>query len=144
MVTRAQRFGSPEVKSVFDRYRPEARRRLMAVRALIFEAAAATKGVGALTETLKWGQPSYLTAETGSGSTVRIDAVKNAPGRIAVYFHCQSGLVPAFRELYADTLTFEGKRAILIEDGDDLPAAALTHCIKMALTHHAQKKGRAS
>ena len=57
------------------------------------------------------GQPSYLTEETGSGTTVRIDRLKAGDG-YAVYFHCQSGLVGRFRELYPATFKYEGKRAI--------------------------------
>ena len=48
------------------------------------------------------GQPSYLTPETKSGSTIRIDQVKAAAGQYAVYFHCQTDLVETFRELYPE------------------------------------------
>ena len=50
----------------------------MALRGLVFDTAARTAGVGGLTEALKWGQPSYLTEQTGSGTTVRIDRLKAA------------------------------------------------------------------
>jgi len=40
---------------------------------MIFDVAKKTPGVGKLEEDLRWGQPSYLTLETGSGSTIRID-----------------------------------------------------------------------
>ena len=36
----------------------------MFLRQLIFETAAATEVVGELEETLKWGEPSYLTPKT--------------------------------------------------------------------------------
>jgi hypothetical protein len=82
-----KRFADRAVASVFKAYPADIRRRLMVLRALMFETAAKTEGVGRLTETLKWGQPSYLTAETGSGSTVRIDRLKKGSG-YAIYFHC--------------------------------------------------------
>jgi len=107
----------------------------MALRALVFEVAAGTDGVGRLTETLKWGQPSYLTEETKSGTTVRIDRLKKGDG-YALYVHCQSGLVPKFRELYPDTFRYEGKRALLFETDARLPLPELRHCIDLALTHH--------
>jgi hypothetical protein len=44
-------------------------------------------------EALKWGQPSYLTPQSQSGSTIRIDQVKPEAGQRAVYFHCQTNLV---------------------------------------------------
>lgn len=132
-------FADKAVATVFESYPAGLRRRLLALRKLIFVVAHATKGVGRLTETLKWGQPSYLTLDTGSGSTVRIDRLKKGDG-YAVYFHCQSGLVDQFRRIYPDTFRYEGKRAILFDTSARVPARALGHCIGLALTHHARKK----
>jgi hypothetical protein len=134
-----KRFADPAVASVFKAYPVEVRRRLMAVRALMFETASATEGVGRLTETLKWGQPSYLTEETRSGSTVRIDRLRKGDG-YAIYFHCQSGLVGQFKAIYPDTFRYDGKRAIMFDAKDRLPKRALAHCIGLALTHHLRKK----
>ncbi len=107
---------------------------------LILETAAKTPGVGALDETLKWGQPSYLTTETRSGSTIRIDRVKPGAGddkeRYALYVHCQTTLVWTFRRLYREELTFGGNRSILLEADRRLPKAAVRHRIALALTHH--------
>ena len=134
-----KRFADRAVASVFKAYPADIRRRLMVLRALMFETAAKTEGVGRLTETLKWGQPSYLTAETGSGSTVRIDRLKKGSG-YAIYFHCQSGLVGQFKAIYPDTFRYGGKRAIVFDAKDRLPKRALAHCIGLALTHHLRKK----
>ena len=136
-----KRPADSSVASVFRNYPPALRRQLMALRDLMFDVAAKTDGVGRLTETLKWGQPSYLTAETGSGTTVRIDRLKASDG-YAVYFHCQSGLLGRFRELYPDTFTYEGKRAIRFGSTDRLPVRPLKHCIALALTHHLRKKAK--
>lgn len=135
-----KRFGDPRVAATFKAYPPDVRVRLMALRETIFEVAAATPGVGKLTETLKWGQPSYLTEETGSGTTVRIDRLKGGTGGHAVYFHCQSGLVGQFRELYPNTFAYEGKRAIEFGPDDRLPLGELKHCLALALTHHLRAK----
>lgn len=135
-----KRFADPKVAAVFGAYTPDTRKRLMALRETIFEVAAATEGVGVLTETLKWGQPSYLTGETGSGTTVRIDRLKGDGDGYAVYFHCQSGLVGQFRDLYPETFTYEGERAIHFGPGERVPARELRHCIALALTHHLRKK----
>lgn len=134
-----RRFSDPRVASLFKAYPPAVRARLMALRDLVLDTAARTAGVGRLTETLKWGQPSYLTEETGSGTTVRIDRLK-AGGGYAVYFHCQSGLIRQFRELYPDTFRFDGQRAIVFGAGDRVPARELRHCLALALTHHSRKK----
>lgn len=138
-----RRFSDTAVAAAFKAYPPAVRARLMALRELVFDTAAVTPGVGRLTETLKWGQPSYLTEETSSGTTVRIDRLKTGNG-YAVYFHCQSGLVGQFRDLYPDTFIFEGKRAIVFETGDRLPLRPLRHCLALALTHHSRKKKKPS
>jgi hypothetical protein len=86
----------PAVDAVFDACPKPVKTKLLALRRLIFDTAKATKGVGTVEETLKWGQPSYLTPETGSGSTIRIDRVKSADNQVAVFFHCQTDLVETF------------------------------------------------
>ena len=134
-------FADRAVAAVFQGYPASLRRKLMALRELIFDVAGTVEGVGPLTETLKWGQPSYLTQESGSGSTVRIDRLKKGDG-YAIYFHCQSGLVDEFRRLYPATFHYEGKRAILFDEGERVPVRALNHCIGLALTHHLRKKSR--
>ncbi|MEI6204274.1 MAG: DUF1801 domain-containing protein [Enhydrobacter sp.] len=133
-----KRFADPAVAAVFGAYPANLRRQLMTLRELVFQTAARTKGVGALSEALKWGQPSYLTTETGSGTTVRIDCLRKGDG-YAIYFHCQSGLVGQFMELYPDTFRYEGKRAIVFDARDKVPVKALRHCIGLALTHHLRK-----
>jgi hypothetical protein len=126
------------VNAVFSAYPDPVKAKLLALRRLIFDTAKATQGVGALEETLKWGQPSYLTPESKSGSTVRIDQVKAEAGRYAVYFHCQTDLVETFRELYPK-LRYQGNRAILLDAGEKLPEAELRHCVGLALTYHLRK-----
>ncbi|MEH2564156.1 DUF1801 domain-containing protein [Bradyrhizobium sp. AZCC 2289] len=101
---RKPRAGSsnPAVEAVFGAHPRSVKAKLLALRRLIFDTAKATKGVGALQETLKWRQPSYLTPETKSGSTIRIDQVKPDAGQVAVYFNCQTNPVETFRELYPE------------------------------------------
>ncbi|MEM8685875.1 MAG: DUF1801 domain-containing protein [Pseudomonadota bacterium] len=136
-------FADKSVEVVFAGYPEGVREKLLSLRALIFRTANATDGVGPLEETLKWGQPSYLTPKTKSGSTIRIDQRKKTPDAYAVYFHCQSGLVALFKELYADKLEFDGKRAILLDVKTPLPEEPLRHCVALALTHHLRKKQKA-
>ena len=131
---------APAINAVFDGYPRPVRAKLLALRRLIFDTAKATKGVGALEEALKWGQPSYLTTETGSGSTVRIGRDKAIDGQVAIYFHCQTDLVATFRELYPDKWSYGGNRCILLNVEDKLDETALRHCIALALTYHLNKR----
>ena len=135
-------FQSPEVEAVFAGYPTAIRDRLLRLRRLIFETAQATEGVGPLTETLKWGQPSYLTAQSKSGTTVRIDAVTSEPGRYALYVHCQTNLIASFREMYPDALTCDGNRAVLFDQHQEVPEDTIGHCIALALTYHLRKARR--
>ena len=130
------------VASMFASYPLAVRDRLAALRQLILDTAAATPGVGRVDEALKWSQPSFLTTESGSGSTIRIDALKGQPAGYAIYFHCQTDLVETFRGLYPDRFHVVGNRAIHFDAAEELPTAELRHCIALALTYHARRSGR--
>lgn len=123
-------FSNPAVEAVFRAYPPALRDRLLDLRALILETA-----TGPLSESLKWGQPAYRPVGTKAGTTVRIDALKGSTDGYALYFHCQTTLVPSFRDLYSDTLRFEGDRAILLSLAETPPREALAFCIGQALTY---------
>ena len=128
-----------KVAAAFSSHPKRLREKLLALRRLIFDTAKATDGVGPLEETLKWGQVSYLTSETKSGSTIRIDQVKAEPERYAIYFHCQTNLVETFRELYPE-LSYGGNRCILLDTADELPKDELRHCVGLALTYHLNRR----
>ena len=137
-----RRIRDPEVAAAFDAYPPAFRTKLLALRKLILETAAATEGVGEIEETLGWGEPAYLTSETKSGSTIRIDWKARDPDRYAMYFHCQTGLVADFRERFGDVLHCEGNRSIVFERDEAVRTRELSACIAAALTHHREKKRR--
>lgn len=126
----------------FSRYPKPVRDRLLSVRNMILDVAKTTPGVGKIEESVRWGQASYLTSETGSGSTIRIDQIGSEGRKYAIYFICTSGLVEEFKEIYRDKMKFEGNRSIVFDIADKLPEAALRHCISLALTHHARKRKR--
>ena len=130
---------SRQPTAVFDAYPKLVRSKLLALRKLILATAKKTKGVGAIEEALKWGQPSYLTPESKSGSTIRIDQVKSVPDQYAIYFHCQTDLVSTFRELYPE-LTYGGNRSIVLDAAGAFPEAELRHCVALALTYHLSKR----
>ncbi len=126
-----------EVAEVFNQYPKHMREKLMFLRQLIIDTASETEEVGELEETLKWGEPSYLTK---TGSTIRINWKKSKPEQYAVYFHCKTKLIDTFKELYKDVFKFEGNRAIVFNEGDEIPINELKHCISISLTYHRRKK----
>ena len=127
----------PNVAEVFASYPANIRTRLMKIRALIFKSAAA-EAVGPLTETLKWGEPAYLTLKSKSGSTIRMGWKPSAPDRYALYFNCRTTLVDTFRTLFPE-LSFEGNRAIVLDAASEIPTDSLGVCITAALTYHLTK-----
>ena len=127
---------NPDVARVFDSYPDAMRGKMMRLRQLVLDTASETEGIKDLQETLKWGEPSYLAK---GGSTVRIDWKVKSPDRYAIYFNCNTPLVETFKGIYGDTFTFEGKRAIVFGESDDLPIDELKHCVSTALTYHRVK-----
>ena len=133
------KFSDKAVAEVFACYAPTQKKKLTELRDIIYQVAATTEGIGAIEEALRWQQPSYLTSETGSGSTVRIDAIKGQPDKYAMFFHCQTGLVDHFKQIYPKAFNYQGNRALIFDVADQLPEAELRHCVSLALTYHLRK-----
>lgn len=132
-----------DVAAVYASYPAAQRRRVLALRELILEVAAKTAGVGPLEESLKWGEPAFVTAQSKSGSTVRIAWKKSQPTQYAVYFNCQTTLVDSFKTMFPKAFRFEGNRALVFDEHDEVPVEALRICVGMALTYHAKKREKA-
>jgi len=132
-------FADPVVAQIFSGYAASVRPKLLKLRELIFLTAKHIPGVGALEETLKWGQPSYLTTETKSGSTIRLDGICAKAGTYALYFHCQTTLVETFKEKFGPTFRYEGNRGLIFSASDKFPEADVSECIALALTYHVKK-----
>lgn len=125
-----------DVKAAFQALPPEVRHRLAEIRAMILGVAADDPRVGAITETLKWGEPAYLTEETGSGSTIRLGSPRNRPDRAAIYFICRTTLVDTVRERYGRMFEYESNRAVLLPATGDIDRVPLEIMLSMALTYH--------
>jgi hypothetical protein len=132
-------FANSEVAKIFKSYPTKARSRLMFLRQLIFDTAAKTEGVGEVEESLKWGEPSYVTKAPRSGTPIRIDCRKADSNKYAMYFHCQTNLIKTFRTVFPNEFTYEGNRAIIFDEDDEVPVKELAVCISAALTYHSRK-----
>ncbi len=127
------------VNSLLNSYPDNAKQKLLYLRQLIIETASEIEEINIIEETLKWGEPAYLTK---NGSTIRIDWKKKDPCHYAMHFHCKTNLVDTFRELYKNKLKFEGNRAIIFGINDNVPVTELKHCIELSLTYHTRKKNQ--
>lgn len=109
------------------------------LRTLIFQTAASNPEIGKLTETLKWGQISYLTEQTKSGTTLRLGWDTKSSQFASLFVHCQTSLVSTWRNFYEDQLTFIDNREMRLPVQAPLRIEPIAHCISMALTYHARK-----
>lgn len=132
-----------DVAAVYASYPAAQRRRVLALRELILDVAAKTAGVGPLEESLKWGEPAFVTAQSKSGSTVRVAWKKSQPTQYAMYFNCQTTLVDSFKTMFPKAFRFEGNRALVFDEHDEVPVEALRIRVGMALTYHAKKREKA-
>ena len=112
-------------------------RSLAELRALILAVQAENPEVGELSEVLRWGQVSYLTEQTGSGSMIRLGLSKS--GDPAMFFHCGTTLIETFRAQYTHLFEFEGNRTLVVSGPIDDVSFELKHCIHQALTYKLRK-----
>ncbi len=126
-----------KVELVFANYPDKVRKRMLGLRELILETAKELEEVTAIEETLKWGEPSYITKY---GSTLRMDWKSKTPDQYAMYFKCTSRLVETFRLVYKNTFKFEGNRAVVFHMEDEIPTRELKKCIIATLTYHNVKQ----
>lgn len=128
------------IKHAFDAFPTAPKRKLLQVRSLIYTTAAQNSEIGLITESLKWGQPSYLPSKPRLGTPVRLGWSDKDPEAINLFVHCQTTLVDTYRTLVGDELTFEGNRGIVVPIKPPLPKDALRLCIEAAFTYHKNKR----
>lgn len=116
---------------------------LLALRNLILDVAESNKDIGEIIETVKWGQPAFLTRLPKTGTTVRIDCDPSGNGGVALFVSCQSSLVSEWRGLFPH-LTYSGDRGVHFPMGRELPRDELRQMVTMALTYHRRKRRRSS
>ena len=133
-------FGSEAVARAFAAYPPPMRRKLLALRELIFDTAAATDGIGEIEETLSSGANRPTCRRRRASAPPCASPGKRLSRRaMQMYFHCQTNLVESFRTLFPHDFRFDGNRAIVFEQNDAVPADALAWCVAAALTYHRRK-----
>lgn len=130
-----------EISGVFEPYAPGVRKPLLELRRLILRVAKSKSRIGPIAEAVRWGQASFLTTASRSGSTIRIDGLRSRPGWYAMYFHCQTTLVSSFRQKFGATLKYEGNRALLFSSNEALPMAIVGECVRDALTYYVARRG---
>ncbi|WP_210794539.1 DUF1801 domain-containing protein [Pseudoalteromonas ostreae] len=119
------------VKQKFTTYPENIAVVLHEIRSLILQVAV-QDGITELEETLKWGEPSYISK---IGSTIRFDHKPKSAEQFCMYFNCKTKLIETFKELYGDTFSYEGNRALVFKLNQTVPVKELAHCISLALRY---------
>ena len=91
----------PSVEEKILSFPEDIQPKIRTIRNLIISTAENLEEVMEMEETLKWGEPSYITKK---GSTIRISWSEKKPEQYGLYFTCTSSLVDTFKVIYADLL----------------------------------------
>jgi len=126
-------FDDPNVAAKFDAMPSDIRPLVLQSRDLILNTAHQDARIGPLQETLKWGQPAYLPVNK-SGTTLRLGLPKQ--GGFGIYTHCQTTVISDFQAQFPTEFTYEGNRAILFKEANDLHLDLLQLFVVSALTYH--------
>ena len=127
-----------EVQAVYDACTAPLRQGLYQLRGLIFAQAARMPQIGPVTEALRWGQPAFLTLDTGAACSLRVGPT-NAQD-IGLFVHCQTGLIAAFGSGAGAGLRFDGTRGVLFAPGDRIDPAQISVLIGQALGYHLARR----
>ena len=119
------------VKQKFTTYPENIAVVLHEIRSLILQVAV-QDGITELEETLKWGEPSYISK---IGTTICFDHKPKSAEQFCIYFNCKTKLIETFKELYGDTFVYQGNRALVFKLNQTLPSRELAHCLSLALCY---------
>ncbi len=128
---------SQKFKTKLLSYPEQVRPKIQFLRELVIETAKEIPEINKLEETLKWGEPSFITK---TGSTLRIDWKDKSPDQYQIYFKCTSRLVETFKHVFGDLFEYENNRAIIFKLDDEIPVTELKKCISTTLMYHKVKK----
>jgi hypothetical protein len=126
----------PAFETKFANYPDIVRDKLHFLRELVIETAKEIPEITNLEETLKWGEPSFVSKY---GSTLRMDWKKKTPNQYQMYFKCTSRLVETFKIVFGERFNYEKSRAIVFQINQEIPVVELKQCIKATLIYHKVK-----
>jgi hypothetical protein len=127
---------SPEFETKLTSYPDVVRDKMLHLRKLVEETAEEVSEITELEETLKWGEPSFLTKD---GSTLRMDWKEKTPDQYQMYFKCTSRLVETFKIVFGNQFDYEKSRAIIFKLDQEVPTNEIKKCIKATLMYHKVK-----
>ncbi|TGK82630.1 hypothetical protein EHQ24_10915 [Leptospira noumeaensis] len=127
------KFPSEEISSYYFNLTPVMFDLFMEIRTWIYELSKSDEKIGEIEECLKWGEPSFLTPKTKSGSTIRMAKVNEF--EFALYFNCKTTIAQEIAMEFPE-LNCDGRRAVYFSVSKKLSKAKLIACLKKALLYH--------
>lgn len=124
---------SEEVLEYYYHVSPVMLDKMMEIRTWIYELSEADQQIGLIQECLKWGEPSFLTPITKSGSTIRMAKVDDTS--FALYFNCKTSIANEIAIEFPE-FNCDGKRALYFTTISKLPKTKMMTCLKKALLYH--------
>ncbi|SDW21911.1 hypothetical protein [Litoreibacter albidus] len=106
---------------------------LRAARLDILRAAAASNEVGQLDETMKWGEPAYLTCAPKTGTTLRLGLIG---GQAAVMVPCSTAIIDDARAIFGPLPELSGKRGLVLGGQRQV----FNYVVDAALHYHLRKR----
>ncbi|MFT6630916.1 MAG: hypothetical protein ACJAS4_000860 [Bacteriovoracaceae bacterium] len=123
-------------EEIYSEYPNIVKSYLLEMRKIILDTAKKEKDVGAIEEVLRWGQPTFLTTESKSGTMIRIDRYKKQDDKVAIFFHCQTQIIKMITLKYGKKLTYDGNRGIVFDIKKPLPKRVIKDCAHLALRYN--------
>lgn len=113
----------------------------MRTRALVHDVATSAE-IGALDESLKWGQPAWRPKRARTGSTLRVDWSPSTPDRLLAFVDCKTDLAAQMDTRFPGQFHNDGRRALAFETHVPLDEDAVWQLAHLTLTYHKAKRAR--
>lgn len=125
-----------DLQNVLNAWPKDAQTHFHELREIVHDTATANPLVGPLHETLKWGEPSFLTDKSRSGTTLRICWKAKTPDEIGLFVICRTDMLEQVRALFPDAFRYEGTRAAYLPLSQPIPVDAVSYLVSRAQTYH--------
>lgn len=124
----------PEVQVVLSTWPDTAQRHLLAIRDILFDVAAQSD-VGALDESLKWGQPAWRPRAPRTGSTLRFGWSAQNPAALMAFVNCRTDLAGQMSTRFPNAYDNDGRRSLAFDLATPLPDPAIRTLAHLTFTY---------
>ena len=129
----------PDVLTCLRSWPEEARDAFQTCRTTFHDVAEEAQ-LGALDESLKWGQPAWRPRRPRTGTTLRMSWDPATPGYLQVFVGCKTDLAARMQHLYPDLPVNDGRRQMAVDLAAPLPGQALRHLAEMTFAYHLDRR----